>query len=197
MKVVIVGQKWLGAEVMKSLAENGREIVAVSPEQKPDRLCDLVESMGLPMVGLEDIPACDLIVAAHCHRFIPASVRGRAGMGVLAYHPSLLPRHRGRDAVHWTIAMGDPVAGGTVYWMDDAADAGPIERQDWCFVQPGDTPASLWRRELGPMGVRLIAGVVGDLSAGGVPLRRSQEDLEFAATFEPGLVRGRLGGGVG
>ena len=84
-----------------------------------------------------------MIVAAHAHTFIPASVRDRARHGAVAYHPSLLPRHRGRDAVRWAIHMGDAVAGGTVYRMVDRVDAGPILAQDWCWIRPGDTPADL------------------------------------------------------
>jgi hypothetical protein len=60
----------------------------------------------------------------------------------------------GLDAINWTRAMGDPITGGTAYWMDDGTDTGPIEVQDWCFIRPDDTPQSLWKRDLGPMGVR-------------------------------------------
>ena len=58
----------------------------------------------------------------------------------------------------------DRVAGGTVYWLDDLVDGGPIAAQDWCFVRPDDTPSTLWRRELFPMGLRLIDQVLGDLA---------------------------------
>ena len=41
--------------------------------------------------------------------------------------------------------MGDAITGGTVYWMDDGADTGPIAAQDWCHIQPGDDAKKLWR----------------------------------------------------
>lgn len=112
------------------------------------------------------------------------------GVTVLAYHPSLLPRHRGRDAIHWTIAMHDATAGGTVYWMDDGADTGSVEAQDWCHVLPNEKAVELWRRALAPMGVRLLAGATARLAAGGQP-RRAQQD-ERAATWEPAITQGKL-----
>jgi len=46
----------------------------------------------------------------------------------LAYLSSLLPRHRGRDAVLWDIHMKESINGGILYWMDDGADKGNIEK---------------------------------------------------------------------
>lgn len=52
--------------------------------------------------------------------------------------------------------MRDLIAGGTVCWMDDGADTGPIEEQEWCHVLSAETASELWRRALAPMGVRLL-----------------------------------------
>ena len=101
-------------------------------------------------------------MAAHSHDFISRAVRNRLSIGAIGYHPSLLPLHRGRDAVRWTIRMGDRIAGGTVFWLSDTVDGGPVAIQDWCFVRPEDTAQSLWRRELFPMGVRLLSRVVDE-----------------------------------
>lgn len=139
MRVVLFGQKWLATEVLLRLLDIPRiEVIGVCPDTETDRLVALAEQKQLPLVSMDGVPSCDMAVAAYCQRYIPASVRERCGLGVLAYHPSLLPRHRGRDAVRWTIHMRDPIAGGTVYWMDDSADTGPIEAQDWCHVLPSD-----------------------------------------------------------
>ena len=128
----------------------------------------------------------DLIVAAHSHDSLGRRTRLRARLGTIGYHPSLLPLHRGRDAVRWTVKMGDRVTGGTVYWLSDALDAGDIAAQDYCFVRPGDTAAELWRRDLFPLGVRLFERVLGDL-ARGVVVRIPQD--ETLATWEPSWDR--------
>jgi methionyl-tRNA formyltransferase len=190
MRTVLIGQKWLACEVLSGLLKTGLTVAAVCPDTPGDRLAVMAREFGLPVVDMEDLPPAELALAAHCQRFIPGDVRARFDLGVLAYHPSLLPRHRGRDAVHWTLAMRDPIAGGTAYWMDEGADTGPIQGQDWCHVRPGDTPTTLWRRELGPLGVRLLVDSATALAQGVQPIRRPQ-DPAFA-TWEPALTRTTL-----
>jgi methionyl-tRNA formyltransferase len=136
----------------------------------------------------------DLFVAAHSHDFIGRASRAATRLGGIGYHPSLLPRHRGRDAVRWTVHFGDPISGGSVYWLTDNVDGGPIAAQDWCFVEPSlrteahpiDGPGALWRQKLFPMGVRLLRGVLRDLDRG-VMVEIPQEELN--ATWEPSWER--------
>lgn len=106
----------------------------------------------------------DLIVAAHSHHFISGAVREATRLGGVGYHPSLLPRHRGRDAIRWTIHMGDPITGGTVYWLTDNVDGGPVAAQQHVFVHPNDDASSLWERELFPLGVEMLLSVIDDIS---------------------------------
>lgn len=195
MRVMLVGQKWLGTEVLARLLEQRHEVAAVAAPIE-DRLHAAAIAAGVPvsdpgraLPGAWVPEGVDLIVAAHAHCFITRRAREHARLGAIGYHPSLLPRHRGRDAVRWTIHMRDQVAGGTVYWMTDRADGGPVAAQDWCHVRPGDDAASLWRRDLGPMGVRLLGEVVSDVAAGRI--RRVPQD-EALATWEPAFDRPRL-----
>lgn len=104
--------------------------------------------------------------------------------GVWGYHPSLLPRHRGPDAVRATLAAGDAVAGGTVYRFTEQVDAGPVLLQDWCFVHPLWTAKDLYRNALFPMGVKLLLDAAKLLSAGSVSARPQRE--EFATYHRRG-----------
>ncbi|MCL1961728.1 MAG: methionyl-tRNA formyltransferase [Desulfovibrionaceae bacterium] len=203
MRVVIVGQQWLGAQALKLCLDRGDDIaLALAPaagdSEEYDRLHAAAMQARVPAqvcprrVEAAHIPSgVDLIVAAHAHAFIATSARQAARYGALGYHPSLLPRHRGRDAVRWAIHMGDPITGGTAYWMDDGADTGPIAAQDWCWIRPSDTPQTLWRRELAPMGLRLLAAVLGELDAGHIPSRPQDDTL---ATWEPAFSSKLLSG---
>ena len=76
-----------------------------------------------------------------------------------------------------------------MYWLDERIDAGPLAAQDWCFVRPDDTPSTLWRRELFPLGLRLIDQALGDLLTGRFQRRPQDEAL---ATWEPALTRPAL-----
>lgn len=197
MKVMIIGQKWLAAEVLALCSRHGHEVVAVAAPSGQDRLAVAAAALGVPVVTAagrldpESVPdGVDLLICAHAHAFIPAAARLRARLGAIGYHPSLLPRHRGRDAVRWVLHMGEAVTGGTVYWLDDRADGGPVAAQEWCWVRPEDTPDSLWRRELGPMGLRLLERVLEDLAKGNVVARPQDELL---ATWEPSWDRPSMG----
>lgn len=198
MRIVIAGQKLFGAAVLRELLDAGHEIAAVfSPafsgdDCRPDRLRDAAERSGVPwyradQLRADTLPAAtDLIVAAHSHSFIGRPTRLAAKLGAIGYHPSLLPRHRGRDAIAWAIRMREPVTGGSVYWLSEGIDAGDLAAQQHVFIRPDDTPAELWRRALFDLGVRLIRWVIEDLSRG-VVVRVPQD--HSLATWEPALDR--------
>lgn len=201
MRVVLIGQKWLAVQLLRRCLSLGIEVVqAIAPEPQsggePDSLEREALALGLPVcragrsVAPDQVPACDVILAAHAHSFIGGAARRKARLGALGYHPSLLPRHRGRDAIRWVLHMREPVTGGSLYWMDDGADTGPIVAQSWCHVRPDDTAASLWRRELAPMGLALFDQVLASLIEGerceGVPQDPS------LASWEPAWRSGSL-----
>jgi methionyl-tRNA formyltransferase len=96
----------------------------------------------------------------------------------------------GRDAVRWSIHMRERITGGTVYWMEDGADTGPIEAQGFCHILPGETPAELWRRALAPLGVRLLTEATVALARGKPPNGAPQD--ERLATFEPAFTGRQL-----
>lgn len=199
MKVVLAGQRSFGREVYKRLVADGHEIVAVAtppPGKYYDKLHGLALRDRVPVVLPEDrllasnIPDdAELLVGAHSHQYIGKRTRDKLRGRVIGYHPSLLPRHRGRDAVRWTIKMRDPIAGGTVYWFDDTVDGGPILAQEWCHVDPHWGTSDLWRLRLFPMGVQLLSDAVKAVAADCAP---AVEQDEAFATWEPSFERPRL-----
>lgn len=189
MKVIIIGQSWLGEQTLKLCLRLGYDVVKVIAASRDDRLYRSATKAGITTcvcsksVDGDDMSSgVDLILCAHAHVFITKEARDKVRHGAIGYHPSLLPRHRGRDAVHWTIAMRDPIAGGTVYWMDDGMDTGCIAAQEFCHVLRTDDAATLWRRELAPLGLNLFKRVLSDITEGKVV--RIDQDTK-AATWEP------------
>ncbi len=63
------------------------------------------------------------------------------------FHPTLLPRHRGRY-LHWIILEGDRESGVTAHFMDNELDTGAIVRQMRFPVSKFDTVESLLRKVL-------------------------------------------------
>lgn len=196
--VYLCGRGVFAALVAAQLEDDGHRIVAVSspkwrnpdaPDfadgELPDRLRAQYPDLWHPDPRPTD---ADVLVAAHSHRFVSKRVRSAAAVAV-GYHPSLLPLHRGRDAIRWALRDGDRVVGGTVYHLTEAVDGGPIAAQDYLITPKGQTPESLWRDHLAPMGVRLLAKVVADVDDGRVGYSPQDDSL---ATWEPSWQRPRL-----
>lgn len=195
MNIYICGQKHFGAEVFSALLQAGHRIVGVSSpalngEGNTDRLKAVAEANGVTwmksgLLNENTIPDnVDLIVTAHSHDFVRAPTRAKTTHGAIGYHPSLLPIHRGKDAVIWTIRMGDKITGGSVYWLNESMDGGPIAAQEHVFVLPDDTPESLWKRDLAPLGIRLLSQVCADIASGKII---KVEQNEAIATIEPSI----------
>lgn len=198
MRVVIAGQRRFGRDTLVLCVKRGYEIAAVScpaaggrsDGSGPDKLWIEAQNRRLPVIpsGMFTAdrmpPRVDLIIAAHCHDFISRKARDRANLGALGYHPSLLPRHRGRSAIEWAIRFGEHTTGGSAYWMNDVVDGGPVAAQDWCFIRPGDTARELWARELAPMGLRLFSRVFDSLERGIIPSTPQAREL---VTWEPAI----------
>lgn len=188
MRIVLAGTRSFGSAVLEAAMLARHDVAGViSPEG--DRLWSMAHRLGLPVSAeanaewVQSLKA-DVIVASHMHAYLGRRTRNATPLGAFGYHPSLLPRHRGKDAVEWTIRMGDPIAGGTCYWFDSGVDTGPIAAADWCHVDPSWDASDLWREQLFGMGIRLTLKVLSDLDRRVVV---SVPQDERFATWEPSL----------
>ena len=198
LTVFVTGQRAFGEAAYNLCKARGLTVAGVSAPPVSsggvlrDRLRCAAENDGVPWIpsgtlNADTLPeGIDLIIAAHSHDFIGRRTRLRSRLGAVGYHPSLLPLHRGRDAVRWAIHNRDRVTGGSVYWLTDNIDAGPIAAQGHCFIRPKDTPETLWRRELFPIGISLLDVVLRDLTAGRIVARPQRSEL---STWEPSFER--------
>ncbi|WFU21047.1 formyltransferase family protein [Bradyrhizobium sp. CB1717] len=169
MRITLVGSRHFGVTTLNMLREHSVSIARVVVADAEDRLAATAKAAGIEVVvqanpklvvASEIAPDTDLIITAHSHARIGKDALAAARFGGIGYHPSLLPRHRGKAAVEWTIKEGDPIAGGTIYQLADRMDAGAIAAQDWCFVKKGETARELWERALAPLGLKLLADVI-------------------------------------
>ena len=204
MKVIISGQKHFGKAVAELLQQRCNwQILAVScpvlghPQSgvKLDALHIHALNHNLPIIpaGTLDAEAVDriaphgldLIVTAHSHDFIGKKTRLRARAGCLGYHPSLLPLYRGRAAIEWQVKLRERVTGGTIYWLNDTVDGGPIAAQRHALVPRGSTAATLWRDVLQPLGLDLFAEVFDQIDQGRRPRKPQNHAI---ATWYPSLT---------
>lgn len=190
MKIVLAGQKRFGRDVLDLAIGRGWEVAAVFCPEGDDKLRIGASNSGVPVYEARRLTAAampsgvDLIVAAHCHTYISGKTRAKAELGALGYHPSLLPRHRGRSAIEWALRFREATTGGTVFWLGDTVDGGPIAAQEFVAIRPEDTARDLWARDLAPLGLRLFSRVFDELERGIV---RAVPQDPALATWEPAL----------
>ena len=124
----------------------------------------------------------DLVILANVLRILKAEEIAGPRLGVLCFHPSVLPRHRGSDAVYWTLKMGDRESGVTWFWIDEGVDTGPIAAQAAIPIDPAATsPKELYFEQLVPLGLSLLAELLAKLERGERPSSVQDEAL---ATYE-------------
>lgn len=196
MKVFISGQKYFGGEVFRLCMELGLEIVGVCCPFDDKHIGRLATGFNIPRIPSGSLRAdvfpegVDLGITAHSFDYIGKATRYKPKYGWIGYHPSLLPRHRGRSSIEWAIRMGDPITGGTIFWLDQGIDRGDIAYQDWIFIDPKykayENPkkaaAELWEKHLQGIGIKLFREALTDIEKG--VIKRLPQQKEFS-TFEP------------
>ena len=192
LKLFIAGQKSFGAAVYKAVRNEGHTVTGVAcpaDGQYYDRLkksayCDAPRPVIIDDEQLRaaDIPdGTDVIIAAHSHHFISTKAREKVRYA-FGYHPSLLPRHRGKDAVKWTIRFGDTIAGGSIYELGEKVDGGAIVLQRFVLVKKERTYKDLRREALFPLGIQLILETLQRIETGQYSSAPQNESL---AAWEP------------
>lgn len=200
MKIFICGQKEFGKAILKKLYEDGHTITGIAPPPQnkyKDKMVGYAMLKGINIVSdceklsARDIPDdTELIISAHSHWIISDKALEKCKYGGIGFHPSLLPRHRGQDAVRWTIHMGDYLTGGTIYKLSPRCDGGDIVLQKTLWVNPEWDYHQLWH-ELFPMGVEMVSEAVSLYEKKGGCVDSTPQD-EACATWEPSWERPRL-----
>ena len=88
----------------------------------------------------------DLIVLAGWMRIVSPKFIEAFPNKVINIHPSLLPKHKGLNAVQQAIDAGDKVTGCTVHHVTKELDSGAIIEQSKVPIEPDDTVESLTRK---------------------------------------------------
>jgi methionyl-tRNA formyltransferase len=107
-------------------------------------------------------------------------------LGTLIFHPSLLPRHRGSDAIKWAFHEKEAYSGATWFWADEHFDTGAICEMEVLAIEPDIRPRDYYADKVIPSALRMLGWIIDDLEAGHVR-RRPQE--ESNATYEDPFVR--------
>jgi methionyl-tRNA formyltransferase len=197
MRIVLIGQAAFGQKVLEALLNRGEQIAAVYvPPDKPgsriDPLKESAQQRGIPVSQPQRMRdhgvydkfvelAPDLGVMAFVTDIVPESILNCPRLGTIQYHPSLLPKHRGRSSINWAIINGDKKTGVTILWPDAGIDTGPILLQKEVEISSTDAIGSLYYDKLFPLGIEAIMESIDLIHKGRAP-RIPQDGSQ--ATYE-------------
>jgi methionyl-tRNA formyltransferase len=210
LRIALFGQAPFGRDTLVRLLEAGHEVVGVyAPPAgaRPDPLAAEAEQRGLSLFRHARfrrqgaaIPAlveehrklgAELNVLAFVTVILPPEIVDGPRHASLCFHPSLLPRFRGGNALAWQILLGATEAGVTVFRPDAGVDTGPIAVQRGPVpISPTDTAASLYFDKLYPLGLDAIAEAVEAIDAGTAVLRaQSEVDASHQGLVDDAVAR--------
>jgi methionyl-tRNA formyltransferase len=188
MRTVWVSFDTMGRDCLVAAAESGCEIVGVvtlpgpiDPNRSGQCSFDEVAArLGAELVETTDVNSDEtldtisrldpeLVFVVGWSQLVRDPFIALARGGVFGMHPTLLPRHRGRAPIPWTILSGLARTGVTLFEIVDAtADSGAIVGQVVVDVEPDDTATTLFDR-LAEAHVELIRECVPPILAGTAP----------------------------
>ncbi len=173
MRAVFVGcveASWRFMEILLDCP--GIEICGVVTRQKSTFNSDfrslepLAESKGIPIFNADDtdqdtmadwieMRAPDVCFCLGWSYLLKQRILEQTPLGVIGYHPTLLPRNRGRHPIVWSLALGLEITGSTFFVMDEGADSGDIVSQLTVPIHYEDDAATLYSRLLDIAGDQL------------------------------------------
>src|SRR4051794_21389328 len=201
MRIVIVGQQAFGKAVLEAFLARGDQVAGVfaAPERpgaRPDPLVVAAQERGLTVhrhakyssdeakQALAELNA-DLGVMAYVLLFAPPEFCAIPKHGMIQFHPSLLPLHRGPSSIPWAIIRGRSETGLSIFRPTPGLDEGPVILQKRVPIGPDETAASLYFDKIFPLGVEALVQAA-DLVVSGRATEWTQDESQ--ATYE-GWVR--------
>ena len=88
----------------------------------------------------------DLVLEVGWSHRIPKAILELPSLGTIGIHNSLLPIHRGPASLNWALIRGESTWGTTLYYLDEALDAGDIIAQRAYRVTEQDDIHSLFAK---------------------------------------------------
>lgn len=90
----------------------------------------------------------DIIYCFGWSYLLPKEIYSIPPLGAIGYHPTLLPKNRGRHPIIWTLVLGLKETGSTFFYLTDIPDAGDILSQKRIVLEDTEDANSLYEKLL-------------------------------------------------
>jgi len=146
MKILFIGTVEFSKIALKKLIELNAQIVGVCTKEKSEFNSDfadlrpLCEKNKIPYKFTDNVNSkdnCDwiksfnpdIIFCFGWSNLLKKNILTLAPMGVLGFHPSELPKNRGRHPLIWALVLGLKKSASTFFFMNEGIDSGEILSQ--------------------------------------------------------------------
>lgn len=166
MKIVFFGTGDFSVDILKSLIENGKNVVAVVSQ--PDKVngrngkvifspikqfclknnLTLFQFEKLNLQGEEPLKKLnpDLFVTASYGQIIKQHILDIPSLGCYNVHASLLPKYRGSAPIQWAIMNGETQTGVTIMKTELGLDCGDMYIKKSVEITDDDTSSSVFKK---------------------------------------------------
>jgi methionyl-tRNA formyltransferase len=174
---------------------------ALSRHSDAVELGSLAKSASIPVIYSTDVNseethsairnlAIEVTLVIGWSQICKSAFRNVSSRGCIGFHPSELPRLRGRAVIPWTILTRQTQSGATFFWLDDGVDTGDILLQRHMQLATDETARSLYDKQLQAIG-EMLPEVLREASAA-FPnrVRQIETQASYCAkrTAEDGLI---------
>jgi methionyl-tRNA formyltransferase len=160
MRILFLGNNWLGWQSLKWLRERNEDVVGVvlHPESRAKYRAEIAHEVAgssevFDASQLKDSSVlqrvrtlrADIAVSVLFGYILRADFIESFPRGCINLHPALLPYNRGAYPNVWSIVDKTP-SGVTLHYVDSGVDTGDVIAQKEVPVKPTDTGETLYRR---------------------------------------------------
>ena len=193
MRIVFIGCVQFSLSMLEQLVEMNVEIVGVCTKEESafnadhvdlHSFCDLNK---IPWVHSEDINSQETFTWIHAlnpsvifcfgwSEIIKDEILGIPPLGVIGFHPTQLPKNRGRHPLIWTLVLGLEKTASTFFFMDSGVDSGDIISQREIAISRDDDAADLYNKVTATAKLQIL-DFVPRLSSGKFERRMQNDDF--------------------
>lgn len=161
MKIIFIGTVDFSRQALLKLIDLNAEIKGMVTKRTSlfnadfSNLTEICEINDIPVYYAKDInqEEClrwikgkkpDVLFCFGWSQIIKEPLLSLTPLGVIGFHPALLPKNRGRHPIIWALALGLDKTGSTFFFMDEGADSGDILSQVAIPIEYRDNASTLY-----------------------------------------------------
>jgi methionyl-tRNA formyltransferase len=163
MRILFIGAIEFSYKALQKLTDMNANIVGVCTKEESNFNSDFVDltplckNNNIPYKYVKDINSKenvewikslkpDVIFCFGWSSLIKKEILSIPPLGVIGYHPTALPKNRGRHPLIWTLVLGLEKSASTFFFMDEGADSGDILSQREFSIDYEDDARSLYNK---------------------------------------------------